>query len=99
MRRLTGEAEHVPLDAERPEHDAGRLVHRFEHRPLLDVQLEIRAGGNGLQLAMRIEHAVERDSILRECVDEARPVPVLQVPDIVYFETAGCRAGAEEAPS
>ena len=43
MRGLPGEPQHVTLDAERAEHDAGRLVHRLEHRPLLDVQLEIGA--------------------------------------------------------
>ena len=43
MRRLSGEADHVALDAEGAEHDAGGLLHRLEHRPLLDVQLEIRA--------------------------------------------------------
>ena len=31
------------LDAERAEHDAERQVHRLEHRPLLDVQLEVGA--------------------------------------------------------
>src|SRR5207247_6390475 len=83
MGRLAGEAEHVALDAECAEHDAGRLVHRFEHRPLLDVELEVGAGGSLRQLAMRVEHAIECDAVLRERVDEPRPLPVLQLPDVV----------------
>jgi hypothetical protein len=34
----------MPLDAERPEDDAEREIHRLEHRALLDVQLEIGDG-------------------------------------------------------
>ena len=43
MRGLADEAHDVPFDAERPEYDAGRLVHRLEDRALFDVQLEIGA--------------------------------------------------------
>ena len=34
----------VPLDAERAEHHAHRQLQAFQHRPLLDVQFEIRGG-------------------------------------------------------
>src|SRR5439155_9553770 len=54
VRRLAGEAKHVTLDAEGTEHDAGWFVHRLEDRSLLDVELEIRAGIDRLQLAMRV---------------------------------------------
>ena len=50
VRGLADEPQHVALDAERPEHDAGGLVHRLEHRALLDVQLEIRVRVDRLQL-------------------------------------------------
>src|SRR5207244_4675873 len=42
MRGLPPERDEVPLDAERAEDDAERQIHRLEHRPLLDVQLEVR---------------------------------------------------------
>ena len=79
MRRLAREADHVPLDAERAEHDAGRLVHRLEHRALLDVQLEVGARVDRLQLAVRVEHAIERDAVLGERVDQPRALPILQL--------------------
>ena len=41
----------VALDAEGAEHDAQRQVHAFQHRPLLDVQLQI--GGGVFQLLRR----------------------------------------------
>ena len=44
VRRLTAERDLVALDAERAEHDAEREAHRLEHRPLLDVQLEVGRG-------------------------------------------------------
>ena len=48
VRRLAAPGDAMALDAERPEHDAERDVHALEHRPLLDVQLEV--GGGVLEL-------------------------------------------------
>ena len=42
VRRLAAPREPRPLDAEGAEHDSERQAQRLEHRPLLDVQLEIR---------------------------------------------------------
>src|SRR5439155_6898632 len=53
VRRLSGESKHVTLDAESTEHDAGWRVHRFEDRSLFDVQLEICARIDRLQITMR----------------------------------------------
>ena len=49
------------LDAERAEHGAEREVQRLEHRPLLDVELEV--GGRALELRARLERAVEVDAV------------------------------------
>ena len=48
VRGLARPGDPVALDAEGAEHDAEREVHRLEHRPLLDVQLEV--GGRVLEL-------------------------------------------------
>src|SRR2546429_7574352 len=40
---LPAEGDLVPLDAEGAEDDPERQVERLEHRPLLDVELEIRS--------------------------------------------------------
>ena len=42
VRGLAAERDEVALDAEGAEHDAERQVERLEHRPLLDVELEVR---------------------------------------------------------
>ena len=70
MRRLAAPRDPVALDAERPEHDAEREAERLEHRPLLDVQLEV--GGRVLELRPRLERAVEVDAVRGERVREAR---------------------------
>ena len=55
VRRLAAPGDPVALDAERAEHRAERQVQRLEHRPLLDVQLEV--GGRVLELRARLERA------------------------------------------
>ena len=52
----------MALDSERAEDDPERKVHRLEHRPLLDVELEV--GGGALELRTRLERAVELDAVL-----------------------------------
>ena len=61
MGGLTAEGHLVALDAEGAEHDAERQVHRFEHRPLLDVQLEVRGGA--LELRAGLDRCVELDTV------------------------------------
>ena len=75
MRRLAGEPQHVPLDAEGPEHDAGRFVHRLEHGTLLDMQLEVRR--RGLELRARVQRRVQLDAVLRDGVGQGHAVRVL----------------------
>lgn len=50
MRRLPGEGDRVALDAEGPQHHPERPVHRLQHRPLFDVQLEVGTGASELPL-------------------------------------------------
>jgi hypothetical protein len=63
MRRLAGEAEHVALDAEGAEHDAGRLVIDSSTGPARCAARDTRAR-RSLQLRVRVEHAVELDAVL-----------------------------------
>src|SRR5439155_6324776 len=99
VRGLTGEPDHVALDAERAEDDTGRLLHRFEHGPLLDVQLEVRTRVYRLQLAVRVAHAIERDAVFRERVHELRALTIFQLAHVVDLQAPGCGRRAEEAPS
>src|SRR4029453_17305381 len=80
MRRLPGEPQHVSLDAERAEDNAGGFAHRFEHRPLFDVQLEVGTRVDRFQLAMRVEHPIERNAVLLERIDEPRALSILKLP-------------------
>ena len=99
MRRLADEPQHVPLDAERAEHDAGRLVHRLEHRALLDVQLEVRARVDRLERAVRVAHAIELDAVLAQRIDQARALLVREPADVVELQAAARRRRAEQAPA
>ena len=95
MGGLAAERDLVPLDAERPEHDAEREVERFEHGPLLDVQLEI--GDGAFELAARVERRVELDPVLAQCVRKRDPVCVLPCAQLFLVgHRAGGRGRAEE---
>ena len=95
MRRLARPGDLVALHAEGPEHDAERQVERLEHRPLLDVQLEIR--GRALELRARIERAVEVDAVLAQRVGQRDSVRVGALSKLVLVgHRAGCGRRAEE---
>ena len=80
MRRLADEAQHVPLDAEGAEHDAGRLLQRLEHRSLFDVQLQVGARVDRLQLGVRVGHPLELDAVLGQRVDQLGALAIGQPP-------------------
>ena len=96
VRRLTGPGDPVPLDAERAEDGAQRQVEPFQHRPLLDVQLEI--GGGVLELAARLGRAVEVDAVRCERLRQRDAVAVRQPAQLVLVvHRPGGRARAEQA--
>ena len=74
------------------------LAHRFEHGPLLDVQLEICARVDLFQLLVRVEHPVERDAVFRQRVHEPSALTILQIADGVDLQAAGRRGGAQQTP-
>ena len=85
----------VALDAEGAEHRAERKVERLEHRPLLDVQLEV--GGRRLELSARLERAVEVDAVRGQRVGQRDPVTVDELAELVLVgHRAGRGARAEE---
>ena len=70
-------------------------VHRLEHRPLLDVQLEVRRGVR--ELRARAERAVEVDAVLAQRVRQRDPVAVVQRAQLVLVaHRAGRGRRAEE---
>ena len=82
VRRLAAPRDAVALDAERAEHDAERQIERLEHRPLLDVQLEVGGGGVELPRARRARGRGRRrarrarpaaDSVAVRAAGAARP--------------------------
>src|SRR3954471_10069162 len=99
MRRLAGEPNHVTLDPKRAEHHAGRFLHRFEHGTLFDVELEVRARVDGLQLALSVEHTIEDDTVFGERVDQASALSILQLSYLVDVQAAGGGGGSQETPS
>ncbi len=82
-----------------PTYDAGRPVHRLEDGPLLDVQLEIGAGVDRLQLARRGPHAIDFDAVLAQRIDEANTGPIDETAHVFELEAAARRRRAEEAPA
>ena len=95
VRVQAGEAHGVALDAEGAQHGAERLVERLEHRPLLDVQLQV--GGRAFERRARLERAVEVDAVLAQRVGQRDPVAVGQAADRVGLQRAGRRARAQQA--
>ena len=95
VRGLAAERDRVALDAEGAEHDAERQVERLEHRPLLDVELEV--GRRVFELRARLERAVEVDAVRGERVRERDPVRVAPLAQLVLVaHRAGGRRRAEE---
>ena len=81
MRRLARPRDPPALDAVGAEHGPEGDVHRLEHRPLLDVELEIGRGRVELRRAPR---ARGRDRLrCGERVGERDPVAVAQLPELV----------------
>ncbi len=73
---LSAEGDLVAFDAESAEDDSERELHRLEHGPLLDVELQI--GGRALELLARVERMIEIDTELAQGVREGDPASVLQ---------------------
>jgi signal transduction histidine kinase len=77
VRRLPAPNHAVPLDTESAEYGSEREIHRLEHRPLLDVELQV--GGSVLELTLRVGRAIEVDAVL---CDE--PEASLEAKEAVY---------------
>ena len=89
VRGLPAERDLVPLDPEGPEDDPERQAEGLEHRPLLDVELEIGAGG--LELLPGVERPVEVDAVRRERVLPADALGVGAFADLVLVGSSSPR--------
>src|SRR5215218_7825446 len=95
VRGLAAPRDPRALDAERPEHHPERQVQRLEHRPLLDVQLEVRP--SVLELRARLERAVELHPVLAQRVRQRDALAIRQRAQLVLVgHRAGGRRRAEE---
>src|SRR5581483_10374746 len=83
VRGLAPERDSVALDAEGAEYDAERKTERLEHRPLLDVELEV--GGGGPELRAGFQRPVELDAVLAERVLPADAARVAPLADLVLI--------------
>jgi hypothetical protein len=98
VRGLAPEGDLMAFDAEGTEDDSERKVHRLEHRPLLDVQLEI--GGRVLELPASFDGVVEVDAVPGERVWQRIAVGVAAAAELFLVgHRAGGGARAEEAAS
>ena len=94
--RLAPEGDLVAFDPEGAEDDAERDVHRLEHGPLLDVELQV--GGGVLELGARVQRRIELDALAREHVGERIAVGVAARAELVLVFHRSCgRARAEQA--
>ncbi len=97
MRRLSSEPEHVALDPECSDDHAGGRAERSQYRPLLDVQLEVRARVDGLQPPMRFRQGLEADAVIAQRVSEGDAGSIARARCGLEIDTAsGCRR-AEQA--
>jgi hypothetical protein len=95
MRRLAPPSDPVALDAVGAEHGAQREAHRLEHRPLLDVELEV--GGRVLQLLPGLGRAVEVDAVRADRGRQGDTVAIGQLPQLALVpQRAGGGTRAEE---
>ena len=81
MGGLAAEGDLVAFDAEGAEDDSEWELHRLEHGPLLDVELEV--GGRAGELAVCVERRVEIDPVFTERVGQRDPVGVGARPELV----------------
>ena len=95
VRRLAAEDHAVALDADGAEHRSDRQTEALEHRPLLDVQLEV--GAHVAESAPAVARAVELDAVRADRVLEADSVGIREVAHRVGIERPAGRGGAEEA--
>jgi hypothetical protein len=91
MRCLADEPHHVPLQTKGTEHDSRRPIHRFEHRSLLDVHLEVCLRVDAREFLPCVEHGVERHAVIAQRVLEPDAVGVAQLSHLVDVEAAGGR--------
>jgi hypothetical protein len=95
VRVRAGEAHDVALHAERAQHRAEREVELLEHRPLLDVELQV--GDRVAQARAGLAHPVELHAVGGERVGERRPVPVGEPAHRIRVERTRAGARAEQA--
>jgi hypothetical protein len=95
VRGLAREDRQMALHAERAEHRGRGLAAALQHRSLLDVQLQIRAGA--AQLGVRLVRAIQLHPVARDHVLEPLAVAVAQVAHLVDVERPGAGRGAEQA--
>jgi hypothetical protein len=95
VRRLAAKRDLVTLDAERPDHGPERESERLEHRPLLDVELEV--GGGALELSSTFPCPVELDAVLGQSVRKGDAFLVVKPSELVRIERSRAGARAEEA--
>ncbi len=74
VRSLTEPGDARALDTEGAEHDPERQTEQLEHGPLLDVELQVRAGA--LELRPRLERTLELDTVSARARPAALSRPV-----------------------
>jgi hypothetical protein len=98
VRGLAAPRDPRALDAEGAEHHTQRQVHRLEHRPLLDVQLEVRRRVR--ELRARGNRVVQLHAVLAQRIRQRDPVTVRQRAKLVLVShrARGGRRAEQRAP-
>ncbi len=98
MCRLARPRDPRALDAEGAEDDAEREVERLEHRPLLDVELEIR--GSASSCDARLERTIEVDVERPDRIGQRDAVAVDELAELVLVGHRAAGGGrAEQRPA
>ena len=95
VRGLAAEPEAVALDPGAAADRGGPQALRLEHRPLLDVQLEV--GGEPPLAARRLRREIQIDAVLRQHLGEPAALAIAQVPHLGGVEGPRERGAAEQA--
>ena len=93
--RLTAKGEAVALDAVGAQHRAQRQLQALQHRPLLDVQLDVGAGV--FKLRLRLGRVGQDDADPAERRAQTHAVPVTKLGERMYVNVAAGGARTVEA--
>jgi hypothetical protein len=95
VRRLPAEGHPVAFDADRSGHGADRQALPFQHRPLLNVRLQVSLGAT--DLLPRLVQAIQVDAVLGDHITEPQPSGIGKLADFGHVQRSRHGGRAKQA--